>query len=110
MIMSEPEARGPEEHDVQRSADPRAERSRRIQVRIRLMSGTGRGNLRLEEVRAPNEVSFDSHRGARLQASFPRLMTPRRTKAAATARNGSMNSDTLAPNGMSPLRMPTVNA
>ena len=74
------------------------------------MSGTGRGNLRLEEVRAPNEVSFDSHRGARLQASFPRSMTPRRTKAAATARNGSMNSDTLAPNGMSPLRMPTVNA
>src|SRR3954449_11636285 len=44
------------------------------------------------------------------QASFPRLLTSRRMKTAATARIGTMNSETQAPSGMSLLWMPTWNA
>src|SRR5438105_9502103 len=44
------------------------------------------------------------------QASFPRLLTSRRMKIAAIARIGAMNSETLAPNGMSLPSMPTRNA
>src|SRR6476646_4482806 len=44
------------------------------------------------------------------QASFPRLLTSRRMKIAATARIGAMNSETLAPSGMSLPSMPTRNA
>src|SRR5439155_20448287 len=44
------------------------------------------------------------------QASFPRLLTSRRMKIAATARMGTMNSETHAPSGISLLWMPTWNA
>src|SRR6267142_4614740 len=44
------------------------------------------------------------------QASFPRLLISRRMKIAATASIGNMNSETLAPSGMSPPSMPTRNA
>src|ERR1700716_1149355 len=44
------------------------------------------------------------------QASFPRLLTSRRMKIAAMARIGTMNSETLAPSGMSLPSMPIRNA
>src|ERR1700674_3185783 len=44
------------------------------------------------------------------QASFPRLLMSRRMKIAAIARIGNMNSETLAPSGISPPSMPTRNA
>ena len=44
--------------------------------------------------------------GAQRQASLPRLVMPRRMKIAATARIGTMNSATVAPNGRLPPRMP----
>src|SRR5262249_57131252 len=44
------------------------------------------------------------------QASFPRLLTSRRMKIAAIARIGAMNSETLAPSGMSLPSIPTRNA
>src|SRR4030088_2130748 len=44
------------------------------------------------------------------QASFPRLLMSRRMKIAATASIGSMNSETLAPSGISPPSMPMRNA
>src|SRR5450756_847152 len=50
------------------------------------------------------------HHCACHQASFPRLLTPRRMKIAATARIGTMNSETLAPSGISLPSMPTLNA
>src|SRR4029077_11820181 len=43
-------------------------------------------------------------------ASFPRRLMSRRMKIAAMVRIGSMNNETLAPSGMSPLSMPTRNA
>src|SRR5215471_17130844 len=43
-------------------------------------------------------------------ASFPRLEMSRRMNIAATARIGAMNSETLAPSGMSLPSMPTRNA
>src|SRR6266851_2258071 len=46
----------------------------------------------------------------RRHASFPRRLISRRIKIAATVRIGTMNSDTLAPSGMSPTSMPTRNA
>ena len=46
------------------------------------------------------------HDGAGHQASFPRLLMSRRMKIAAIARIGTMNSETLAPSGMSPPSMP----
>src|SRR6185312_3510453 len=42
--------------------------------------------------------------------SLPRLRTSRRMKMAAMARIGNMNSDTEAPSGMSPERMPSRKA
>src|SRR4029077_13521978 len=50
------------------------------------------------------------NRGDGQQTSLPRLVMSRRMKGAATARIGTMNSETLAPSGMSPLSMPTRNA
>src|ERR1700736_3432382 len=50
------------------------------------------------------------HYRAGHQASFPRLLTSRRMKTAAMARIGTMNSDTLAPSGMSLPSMPTLKA
>src|SRR5437870_3105370 len=44
------------------------------------------------------------------QHSFPRLETSRRMKIAATARIGTMKSETQAPSGMSLLWIPTWNA
>src|SRR6185369_13761920 len=44
------------------------------------------------------------------QASFPRLLTSRRMNTAAIARIGTMNSETLAPSGMSLPSMPIRNA
>src|SRR6478609_8430098 len=44
------------------------------------------------------------------QASFPRLLTSRRMKIAAIARIGTINSETLAPSGMSLPSIPTRNA
>src|SRR5229473_539537 len=44
------------------------------------------------------------------QASFPRLLTSRRMKIAAIASIGTMNSETLAPSGISLPSMPTRNA
>src|SRR3954470_2418392 len=44
------------------------------------------------------------------QASFPRLLTSRRMKSAATARIGPRNSETLAPSGISLPSMPTLKA
>src|ERR1700732_2128927 len=41
------------------------------------------------------------HHGACHQASFPRLLMSRRMKIAAIARIGTMNSETLAPSGIS---------
>src|SRR5262249_29236914 len=41
--------------------------------------------------------------------SLPRRVMSRRMKMAATDRIGTMNSDTLAPSGMSPPSMPTRN-
>src|ERR1700682_1686715 len=54
--------------------------------------------------------SLVDHHGACHQASFPRLLTSRRIKIAATARIGSMNSETLAPSGISLPSMPTLKA
>src|ERR1700737_134921 len=51
----------------------------------------------------------DHHRACH-QASFPRLLISRRIKIAAIASIGTMNSDTLAPSGMSPPSMPRRNA
>src|SRR6185437_4735167 len=51
----------------------------------------------------------DRH-GTRHHASFPRLVTSRRMKIAATASIGTMNSETLAPSGISLPSMPTLNA
>src|SRR5581483_2606151 len=45
----------------------------------------------------------------RAHASFPRLLMSRRMKTAAIARIGAMNSETLAPNGISPPSMPRRN-
>jgi len=42
--------------------------------------------------------------------SLPRLRTPRRMNTAEIARIGNMNSDTAAPSGRSPERMPSRNA
>src|SRR5262249_40511546 len=42
--------------------------------------------------------------------SLPRLRTPRRMNTAAIARIGDMNSDTEAPAGRSPQRIPSMNA
>src|SRR6266404_7506173 len=50
------------------------------------------------------------HHGACHQASFPRLLISRRMKIAAIASIGNMNSETLAPSGMSPPSIPTRNA
>src|SRR6266550_707670 len=50
----------------------------------------------------------DRHRAH--QASFPRLFTSRRMKIAAIARIGTMNSETLAPSGISLPSMPTRKA
>src|SRR3954469_2173166 len=50
------------------------------------------------------------HHCACHQASFPRLLISRRMKIAATARIGTMNSETLAPSGMSLPSMPMRNA
>src|SRR6202045_431950 len=50
------------------------------------------------------------HNGACHQASFPRLLISRRMKIAAIARIGTMNSETLAPSGMSLPSMPTLKA
>src|SRR4030088_1737594 len=44
------------------------------------------------------------------QASFPRLLISRRMKIAAIARIGTMNSETLAPSGISPPSIPIRNA
>ena len=44
------------------------------------------------------------------QASFPRLLMSRRMKVAAIASIGSMNSETLAPSGISPPSMPIRTA
>src|SRR3974390_1073672 len=46
----------------------------------------------------------------RAHASFPRLVMSRSMNTAATARIGAMNSETLAPSGMSPPSMPSRNA
>src|SRR5262252_9314693 len=46
----------------------------------------------------------------RAHASFPRLEMSRRMNTAAIARIGAMNSETLAPSGMSPPSMPSRNA
>src|SRR6185295_16200410 len=54
--------------------------------------------------------SLVDHNGACHQASFPRLLMSRRMKIAAIARIGNMNSETLAPSGMSPPSMPRRNA
>src|SRR6266699_1844969 len=51
----------------------------------------------------------DYHRACH-QASFPRLLTSRRIKIAAIARIGNMNSETLAPSGISLPSMPTLKA
>src|SRR3954462_6105822 len=48
--------------------------------------------------------------GACHYASFPRLLMSRRMKIAATASIGIMNSETLAPSGMSLPSMPILNA
>src|SRR5690606_18343700 len=48
--------------------------------------------------------------GAGHHTSLPRRVMSRRMKTAATARIGTMNSDTLAPSGMSPPSMPRRNA
>src|ERR1700694_1227780 len=50
------------------------------------------------------------HHGACHQASFPRLLISRRMKIAAIARIGTMNSETLAPSGISLPSMPTLKA
>src|SRR6202049_3293955 len=50
------------------------------------------------------------HDSACHQASFPRLLISRRMKTAAIASIGNMNSETLAPSGMSPPSIPTRNA
>src|SRR5579863_2726977 len=50
----------------------------------------------------------DRHRAH--QASFPRFEISRRMKIAAIARIGTMNSEALAPSGMSLPSMPTRNA
>src|SRR5690349_15163363 len=42
--------------------------------------------------------------------SLPRLRTPRNMKTAETARIGNMNSETAAPSGRSPERIPSRNA
>src|SRR3954453_16214616 len=51
----------------------------------------------------------DHHRACH-QASFPRLLMSRRMKVAAIASRGSMNSETLAPGGISPPSMPIRTA
>src|SRR5260370_954949 len=51
-----------------------------------------------------------NHNRARHQASFPRLLISRRMKIAAIASIGNMNSETLAPSGMSLPSMPTLKA
>src|SRR5256885_14782763 len=58
--------------------------------------------------RAARRGLVDCH-GAH-QASFPRLLTSRRMKIAAIARIGTMNSETLAPSGISLPSMPIRNA
>src|SRR6266853_406189 len=50
------------------------------------------------------------HDGTCHQASFPRLLMSRRMKTAATASIGNMNSETLAPSGISLPSMPTLKA
>src|SRR5450755_2816394 len=50
------------------------------------------------------------HYGTGHHASFPRLVISRRMKIAATASIGTMNSETLAPRGISLPSMPTLNA
>src|SRR3979411_481660 len=51
----------------------------------------------------------DHHRACH-QASFPRLLMSRRMKIAAIARIGTMNSETLAPSGISLPSIPILNA
>src|ERR1700704_5074589 len=58
---------------------------------------------------APWRRLVDHHRACH-QASFPRLLMSRRMKIAAIASIGNMNSETLAPSGMSPPSIPTRNA
>src|SRR5260370_7918558 len=82
---------------------------------------------REEEVRPPQcpgavaahaAVFFDrtcrrrlvDHNRACHQDSFPRLLISRRMKIAAIASIGNINSETLAPRGMSPPSIPTRNA
>src|SRR6476646_2893368 len=50
------------------------------------------------------------HYSAGHQASFPRLLMSRKMKIAAIARIGNMNSETLAPSGISLPSMPTLKA
>src|SRR5712664_2601164 len=50
------------------------------------------------------------HYGACHQASFPRLLMSRKMKIAAIARIGNMNSETLAPSGISLPSIPTRKA
>src|SRR5450432_1637552 len=57
---------------------------------------------------APGSGLVDRERAH--QASFPRLEMSRRMKIAAIARIGNMNSETLAPSGMSLPSMPTRKA
>src|SRR3954465_9494361 len=59
--------------------------------------------------RAGRRGLVDHHRACH-QASFPRLLISRRMKIAATARIGIMNSETLAPSGISPPSIPMRNA
>src|SRR5438270_5116518 len=57
---------------------------------------------------APRSGFIDGKRAH--QASFPRFEMSRRMKTAAIARIGTMNSETLAPSGISLPSMPTRNA
>src|SRR6266851_2700074 len=59
--------------------------------------------------RAGRRGLIDYH-GASHQASFPRLLMSRKMKTAATARIGNMNSETLAPSGISLPSIPTRKA
>src|SRR5260370_5687910 len=59
--------------------------------------------------RAGRRSLIDYHRACH-QASFPRLLMSRKMKTAAIARIGNMNSETLAPSGISLPSMPTRKA
>src|SRR5438270_3031292 len=60
--------------------------------------------------RARRRATVDGDGCGAHYASFPRRWMSRRMKIAQTARMGNMNSDTLAPSGMSPPWMPSRNA